>query len=243
MKTEPKSEVFNADCIEIMKTYPDKHFDWAICDVPYGIDLGNMAFLKEMKTAVRQKNGTKINGNRKKKPYTQKDWDKQPPPQAYFDELRRISKEQIIFGADYAKWERMGKGRIKWDKGFSEDVSFNRFEYAYCSSIDYEMTLPLLWAGMCQAKSLSEPMTQQGNKQLNEPRIHPCHKPIMLYDLIFKTFGIRNMKVIDTHLGGGSIRITADKFNCDFTGIEIDKEYFEQADLRFRRFKSQLTIF
>ena len=81
--------------------------------------------------------------------------------------------------------------------------------------IDSEIELPLLWAGMCQAKSLTEPMTQQGNKKLNEKRIHPCHKPIMLYDIIYQTFGFDGMKVIDTHLGGGSNRISADKFGFD----------------------------
>ena len=73
----------------------------------------------------------------------------------------------------------VGTGRIKWDKGVAEGMSFKKYELAYCSMIDYEMESPLLWTGMCQAKSLSEPMTQQGNKKLNEKRIHPCHKPIM----------------------------------------------------------------
>lgn len=111
---------------------------------------------------------------------------------------------------------------------------------AYCSMIDYEMDLPLLWAGMCQAKSLSEPMTQQGNKKLNEKRIHPCHKPIMLYDKLFLEFGFKGMKVIYTHLGGGSIRISADRFGVsEFVGIEIDKEHFDDQELRWSIYKSQ----
>ena len=107
------SIVFNEDCVEGMKRYPYKYFDLAICDIPYGIDVGNMAYLKEMKTTVKQKNGTRLNGNKNKKPYTQKQWDKEPPSQSYFDELQRVSKEQIIFGVEYVDWQGLGAGRIK----------------------------------------------------------------------------------------------------------------------------------
>ncbi len=125
---------------------------------------------------------------------------------------------------------------------------------AYCSMIDYQFELPLLWAGMQQAKSISEPMVQQGNKKLNEKRIHPCHKPIMLYDTIFKTFGAESklfdwgdlagerFRVLDTHVGSGSIRISADKFGYDFTGCEIDKEYFDKEEKRWMDYKSNLRM-
>jgi site-specific DNA-methyltransferase (adenine-specific) len=225
-----------------MGLFPDKYFDWAIVDPPYGIGVGKMAYLKETKTTVKQKNGTRINPNRNKHKHTFKDWDNATPPQAYFDELKRISKNQIIFGADYTDWTGLGKGRIKWNKGFSEGISFKQFENAYCSSIDYEIEIPLLWAGMMQAKSLSEPMVQQGNKKLNEKRIHPCHKPVMLYDAIFKEFGIYKMKVIDTHLGSGSSRITADKFECEFVGAEIDLEYFQDEEKRWFNYKRNLKL-
>jgi len=239
-----KSTVFHEDYRNVLPRYSDGYWDLAICDVPYGIDVANMAFLKEVKTTVKQKNGTRLNGNANKKAYQFKDWDKSPPPQEYFDELKRISKHQIIFGVEYVKWEGLGSGRIKWDKGFAEGVSFKQYEMAYCSMIDYEMELPLLWAGMCQAKSLSEPMTQQGNKKLNEKRIHPCYKPIMLYDKLLLEFGFKGMKIIDTHLGGGSIRISADKFGVsEFVGIEIDKEYFDKQEQRFKEYKAQLRMF
>jgi site-specific DNA-methyltransferase (adenine-specific) len=236
------STVFNAHYSDVMSLFPDKFFDWAVCDIPYGIGVAKMAYLKENKTTVKQKNGTRINPNRNKHKHTLKDWDNATPPQAYFDELRRVSKNQIIFGADYTDWTGLGKGRIKWNKGFSEGVSFNKFEYAYCSCMDYEIEIPLLWAGMMQAKSLSEPMVQQGNKKLNEKRIHPCHKPVMLYDAIFKEFGIYKMKVIDTHLGSGSSRITADKFECEFVGSEIDSEYFQDQENRWFNYKRNLKL-
>ena len=232
----------NAHYKDVMCQFPDKYFDWAVCDIPYGIGVAKMAYLRETNTTVKQKNGTRINPNRKKKKHAFKDWDNSTPPQEYFDELRRISENQIIFGADYTDWIGLGTGRIKWDKGFDEDVSFNRYEYAYCSAIDDEIEIPLLWAGMMQAKSLKEPMTQQGNKKLNEKRIHPCHKPVMLYDAIFLRFGIKNMKVIDTHLGSGSIRITADKFNCEFVGCEIDSEYFSDHEKRWFNYRRNLKL-
>lgn len=236
------SEVYNEDCIEGMKRFADNHFDLALCDIPYGIDVANMAFLKEVKTTVKQKNGTRLNGNTNKKVHTFKDWDKQPPPQEYFDELKRISKHQIVFGVEYVNWQGVGTGRIKWNKGVADGMSFKKYELAYCSIINEEIELPLLWAGMCQAKSLSEPMTQRGDKKLNEKRIHPCHKPIMLYDKLLLDFGFKGLKVIDTHLGSGSSRIAAHKQGFDFVGFEIDKDYFDAANKRFNEYKLQLKL-
>uniref|UniRef100_A0A6M3LCQ3 Putative methyltransferase n=1 Tax=viral metagenome TaxID=1070528 RepID=A0A6M3LCQ3_9ZZZZ len=238
-----ESIVFNEDCQIGMAKFPNKYFDLAVCDIPYGINVGKMPYLTEMNTTVKQKNGTRLSGNKNKKPYKQKEWDEQVPDQKYFDELCRISKDQIIFGIEYTDWKGIGNGRIKWDKGVAEGMSFNRYEVAYCSLINEEIELPLLWAGMCQAKSLSEPMTQQGNKKLNEKRIHPTHKPIMLYDLIYKRFSRKGMKIIDTHLGGGSNRISADKNELDFVAFEIDKDYFDASAKRFENYKSQLKLF
>ena len=231
------STVFLEDCIQTMARYSDGYFDLAVCDIPYGINLGNMAFLKETKTRTKQKNGTILNANKKKKVYTSKDWDLETPTQDYFNELKRVSKHQIIFGVEYVNWEGLGNGRIKWNKGVAEGMSFKPYEMAYCSIIDFEMEINLLWAGMQQAKSITEPMTSQGNKKLNEKRIHPCHKPIMLYDIIYQTFGFDGMKIIDTHLGGGSNRISADKFGFEFVASEIDDEYFEKQEKRFSDYK------
>lgn len=236
------STVYLEDCMSLMARYPDNYFDIAVCDIPYGINVGKMAYLKEVKTTVRQKNGTKLNGNSNKEVYTQKEWDKEPPPQEYFNELKRISKHQIIFGIDYVNWTGVGTCRIKWDKGVAEGMSFNKYKTAYCSLITDTWVLPLLWAGMCQAKSLSEPMTQQGNKKLNEKRIHPCHKPVMLYDTIYLKFGFEGMKVIDTHLGGGSNRISCEKLNFEFVAAEIDEEYFVKQEKRFRSHVSKLRF-
>ena len=234
--------VYNEDCMTGMKRYEDKYFDVAICDIPYGIDVGNMAFLKETKTTVKQKNGTKLNPNRTKEVHEKKDWDKETPSQEYFDELVRISKHQIIFGVEYVDWKGLGSGRIKWIKHENKGLSFKTYELAYCSAIDYTEEFFLLWSGMMQAKSLKEPTTQQANKKFNEKRIHPCHKPVLLYDWIISRFGFEGCKIIDTHVGGGSIRISADKLNCSLVGFEIDKKYFDKQENRYKKYKSQYKI-
>ncbi len=231
------STTYNEHYATTMARFPDKYFQLACCDIPYGIDVGNMAYLKEMNTTVKQRNGTRLSGNNNKKPYASKDWDKATPPQAYFDELCRVSQHQIIFGVEYVNWSGLGPGRIKWDKGVAKGMSFKNYEIAYCSLIDYTYELPLLWAGMQQAKSLSEPMTSQGNKKLNEKRIHPCHKPVMLYDAIFTKFGQPGMRVIDTHMGSQSSRISADRFGYDYVGCDIDPGHFSDGEARWKEYK------
>lgn len=229
------------DCMEGMRNTTDKFYDLAVCDPPYGINVAKLAYTQEDNRPCKQKNGTTLRV--KKLKYEHKDWDKETPAQEYYDELCRVSKHQIIFGIEYMDWIRVGKGRIKWNKMMADGVSFNRYETAYCSIIDYTMEIKLLWAGFCQAKSISEPTTQQGNKRLNEKRIHPCHKPIMLYDIIYSTFIPNGGKVIDTHLGGGSNRIAAEKAgNIDFTGYEIDADYYHAQQKRYQNFISQLVM-
>lgn len=236
------SIALNTDYKLVTPTYPDKYFDWAICDIPYGINIAKKAHYGRRSHSKTKHSKTKNLSVIKRSEYPIKSWDSETLPQEYFEELKRVSINQIIFGADYTDWTGLGKGRIKWDKGVAVGVSFNRYEYAYCSVIDYELTIPLLWTGMLQAKSLKEPMTQQGNKKLNEKRIHPCHKPVMLYNAIYKRFNITGMKVLDTHLGSGSNRITADIFHCHFIGCEIDPEYFKLEEIRWLNYKNQLKM-
>ena len=185
-----------------LKRFTDGYFDLAICDIPYGINVGKMAYLTKTKTTVKQKNGTRLNPNKTQQTYSKKDWDEKPPTQEYFNELKRVSKHQIIFGIEYVNWQGVGAGRIKWNKGVAEGMSFKPYEMAYCSMVDTEVELDLLWNGMRQAKNLKEPMVQQGNKKLNEKRIHPCHKPRLLYKKLIIDYGFEGMKLLDTHVGG-----------------------------------------
>ena len=156
--------------------------------------------------------------------------------------MQRVSKNQIIFGIDYMNWENVGPGRIKWNKGVPDKVSFNQFEVAYCSFIEQEIEVKYLWSGYRQGKSILEPMVQQGNKKLNEKRIHPCQKPVLLYKILLTKFGFQNCKVIDTHVGSGSIRIAFEELGCEFVGFENDFEYFKKQELRWNQYKSQLKL-
>jgi len=237
------SKVYNYDWRKVTKNYPDKYFDWVIDDVPYGINVGKMAFLKETNTLVTQKNGTKSNPNKSKKVYTQKEWDIKPPTQEYFDEMVRISKNQIIFGVEYVDWIGLGNGRIKWNKGVAEGMSFKDYEMAYCSSIEHTQEINLLWAGMMQAESLQNPMSQQGNKKLNEKRLHPCHKPTLLYKRIALDFDLLNKKIFCGHNGSGSDRISFDGYVKEFIACEIEKEYFDIQEKRYAEFKNQSKLF
>lgn len=225
------SIIQNIDCIEGMKQFPDGYFDWCIADIPYGIDVAKMAYTQEVKRGIKQKNGKVLKLN--KGTYSIKDWDKTPPQQEYFDEVKRVSKHQIIFGVEYVDWKGLGKGRIKWDKCVPEGVSFKGYEMAYCSIIEHTEEIKLLWSGMMQAKSIKEPTTQQGNKKLNEKRIHPTQKPKLLYQILYNKFLKQGDKVLDTHLGSGNSRIVAHKMGFDFWAFEIDPEYFEKQEKRF----------
>lgn len=236
MAVSHSTVVFNEDWRITTKAYPDKYFDWVIDDIPYGIDLGNMAFLKETKTLVKQKNGTKLNPRKTSKGYVQKNWDKETPGQEYFDEMKRISKNQIIFGVEYVNWEGLGNGRVKWNKGVAEGMSFKDYEMAYCSSINHTHEINLLWSGMQQAENLQNPMRQQGNKKLNEKRIHPCHKPTLLYKKLAIDFDLKGKKVYCGHNGSGSDRIAFYDYVAEFIASEIDKQYFNLQENRFSNF-------
>jgi site-specific DNA-methyltransferase (adenine-specific) len=236
------SIVYNEHWKITTANYPDKYFDWVIDDVPYGINLGNMAFLKETKNKTKQKNGSFLNANKNKKGYSQKNWDLSTPSQDYFDEMVRISKNQIIFGVEYVDWKGLGTGRIKWNKGIPEGISFKPYEMAYCSSINHVHQINLLWAGMLQAENLKNPMRQQGNKKLNEKRIHPCQKPILLYKKIAIDFNLKNTKVYCGHNGSGSDRISFDDYVKEFVASEIDSEYFQEQELRYSYFKNQNVL-
>jgi len=230
--------------MELMARYPDNYFSIGITDIPYGINIGKMAFIKEIKPRVRQKNGNTLNANknRKTKPC---DWDNKTPSIEYWNEFKRVTKHQIFFGVEYVDWD-LGNGRIKWNKGFGEGMSFKPYEMAYCSFIDYTKEIDYLWAGMMQGKSISEPMIQQGNKTLNEKRTHPTQKPILLWDLILlfcQENKINISSILDTNMGLASLAVSALKFNSDFTGCDTHKPYFDASVERLAQHQSQLKMF
>ncbi len=227
------NKVYYSPCMPVMATYPDNFFDLTVADIPYGLDVTNMGYTRRQTKTVKRTGRASLKINTPG--YKSGAWDLVTPDQQYFDELCRISRHQIIFGIDYVEWEGVGPGRIKWDKCVPDGVSFSRYEMAYCSLIDYELTIPLLWSGMMQAISLSKPTKQNPDKKRNEKRIHPCQKPVLLYDAIFQKFGFPGMKVFDSHLGSGSIRISAEKLNYHFEGCENNIDTFTAQEERFQK--------
>lgn len=225
------SMVHNIDCMLGMREYPDQYFDLAVCDPNYGINVGKMNFVKRGQKTVMQKNGSRLRLPQKR--YHESEFDNEAPGQSYFDELRRVSKHQIVFGINYFNWEGVGQGRIEWDKCVADGVGFTRFEYAYCSLIQEQITIKLLHSGMMQAKSLKTPTRAHGDKSKNEKRIHPCQKPKLLYQWIYGQFAQPGDKIIDTHVGSGSSRIVAEKMGFPFTGFEIDPIFFDAQEVRF----------
>ena len=218
------STVYLMDCIEGMKQYPDKHFDLAVVDPPYGINHSEIA---------GRQSGTKYgNAAAAKKEYTIKDWDKQIPPLEYFVELKRVSKNQIVWGANYMT-EHLppSMGWVFWDKDNGTN-GFSDGELAYTSFDKGLRKIKITWNGMIQY--------DMKNK---EDRIHPTQKPVKLYEWIFANYAKEGDLILDTHLGSQSSRIAANKAGLDFVGFEVDKEYYDQGNKRFKEFVSQMRLF
>ena len=230
------NEAYNIDCMEYMATLPDKAFELAICDPEYGRkEHGG----KRRSGYVRQKNGSKIyvsDGC-----YEKKNWDSKPADTAYFKELFRVSKNQIIWGENYYL-QNFGKGRIVWDK-CNDGSDQSDCEIAYNSLTDRVDIFRFMWRGMFQGKSALEGTVQQGNKALNEKRIHPTQKPVALYEWLLTHYAKPGDKILDTHLGSGSSRIAAYNLGFDFVGCEIDKDYFDAQEKRFAAHTAQTSLF
>jgi site-specific DNA-methyltransferase (adenine-specific) len=208
------SEVYLMDCIAGMKHYPDKFFDLAVVDPPYGIGAGGKSFING--TSKTQKNY-----------YKENDWDTEKPSLEYFTELVRVSKNQIVWGGNYfpCLWELGGRCFIFWDK------TIHGNSYA-----DGE----LAWTSFDQVARYYRKNIAQVN---SEGRIHPTQKPVKLYEWIFQNYAEEGNLILDTHLGSGSSRIAANKAGLDFVGFEIDEDYFNASEERFKKFVLQTRLF
>ena len=224
----PSSEVYLEDCVTALKRYADNHFDLAIVDPPYGIGADkaqNNAALSRIKAEGKSKAG------RGWKLYHETDWDNETPTAEYWDELFRVSKNQIVWGGNYfTEYLPPSMGWILWDKG-QRDFSLADGELAWTS---FNKALRIF--EMSRGKALAKNNEQGG-------RFHPTQKPEMLYDWILKNYAKEGNLILDTHLGSGSSRIAAYKGGFNFVGFEIDKEYYEKQEKRFNDFKSQLRLF
>jgi site-specific DNA-methyltransferase (adenine-specific) len=214
-----ESIVFNEDCMIGMARYPDKYFDLAVVDPPYGIGMDN----QKVRTKPNRPNTYLRRGQDQ---YVGGGWDDSPPTKEYFNALFRISKNQIVWGANYFNdLLPSGMGWIYWDKQMG-DNNFSSGEFAYQSIF-------------IKSSAFSYP-----SMRVNGTRIHPTQKPVQLYSWIYKNYLPEGGRVIDTHLGSGSNRIAADKArNIDFVGFEIDRDYFEAQEKRWKQYKAQLTLF
>lgn len=208
-----KSEVFNIDCIQGMKQYPDNYFELAIVDPPYGIGANKMTL-----------------GNGKKKIFRgNNDWDLEIPSENYWHELFRCSKNQIVWGGNYmTEYLKPTSSWIFWDKGTGEN-DFADGELAWTSLGGALRKVSKTWVG--------------ANAKDGLERIHPTQKPIYLYKWILTKWGKDGDKILDTHLGSGSSRIAAYDLGFEFTGFELDEDYFKASEKRFKQHTDQLTLF
>jgi site-specific DNA-methyltransferase (adenine-specific) len=211
-------DIRNIDCMELMKQYPDKYFDLAICDPPYTdefrvVNSGECAKLGDYKT-------DSLNNN--------------APTDEYFKEVIRVSKNQIIWGVNYYKFY-LGVGRIVWDK--DNTGNYSDCELAYHSFGNVVRKFKWRWNGMLQ-----------GDMKDKQIRIHPTEKPKQLYSWILKKYAKQNDKILDTHFGSGSIALALDevnkieRMNLSLTASEIDKEHFEKAIKRIKEKTAQLGL-
>lgn len=226
-----KQIAINTDCMEYMRTLPDKAFDLAIVDPPYGIgeDGG-----KSRSKFVTQKNGNRLyveDGH-----YEKTGFDIAPPRQVFFNELFRVSKAQIIWGANYFTLPRAGA--IVWDK-CNDGSDQSDGEIAFNSLTSRVDIFRYMWRGMMQGKSISEGTIQQGNKALNEKRIHPTQKPVALYEWLLQKYAKEDWRILDTHLGSGSSRIAAYNLGFEFVGCEIEPTYFQLQEQRVAEHTTQ----
>jgi site-specific DNA-methyltransferase (adenine-specific) len=206
-------KLYNGDCMEVMKTFKDKQFSLAICDPPYEIadnpSRHGGSGAGKFKNRVLNKSAKKF-----------KEWDK-APDKLYFDQLFRVSKNQIIWGGNYFDLPPT-RGIICWDK-IQPWENFSQIEYA--------------WTSFKVPAKLYRYDNRTGNK------IHPTQKPVQLYKWLLQNYAKEGDTILDTHFGSLSIGIACHDLGFDLTACELDKDYYEAGKKRLIQHQSQLTIF
>ena len=201
---EPRSDIYNINCMELMRTLPDKAFEIAICDPPYGLDINSSGRLV------------------KEKGREYKDWDAKAPDKSFFEEVMRVSRNAIFFGANHFidRIPINSKAWIVWDKEQPEGISFAMCELALTTFTDRP------------AKIFRYSTARLNNV---EERIHTTQKPVALYAWILRNYAKPGDTVFDPMSGSGSSRIAAYKLGFDYVGCELDAEYFQKSCERFNR--------
>jgi site-specific DNA-methyltransferase (adenine-specific) len=211
----------NCDCMELMSQFPDGHFDLAIVDPPYGIGIGNQ-------NQSTSRNSKYNNGNRRRLKWVS-NWDNETPDKLYFDELFRVSKAQIIWGGNYfLDYLTSTKCVLIWDK--EQSFSGADFEMAWTS---FDKSSKIFRYARCLMHHYPD----------GEKRIHPTQKPVELYKWILKNFANEGSKILDTHLGSGSIALACHDYKFDLVASEINKEYFDSTMKRVSNHLAQTVLF
>ena len=226
----PTTEVFNMDCMDYLKQCKDKQFDLAIVDPPYGIgEDGSRNKSRGMGAGSIRKKA--LGKSKDYKPFAGNDLS--APEKSYFYELQRVSKNQIIFGANHfiSKIPFDSSCWIVWNKENGNN-DFADCELAWTSFKSAVRMFSYKWHGMLQA--------DMKNK---EERMHPTQKPIALYKWLLQNYAKAGDTILDTHLGSGSSRIAAYEMGFDFTGIELDKDYFDASNKRFTEYVKNQSLF
>lgn len=213
-------KILNINCMDHMRSLPDNFYDLAICDPPYFKGVGKLGFY-----------GSKVSNTgviRQDFEIDHEIWDNNIPSFEYLSELKRVSKNQIIWGINYFDFQGdCGSGRIIWDKK-NDHTDFSHCEIASCSFIDSVKIFRWRWAGMIQEK--------MKNKQV---KIHPTQKPIELYEWLLSQYAKPGDKILDTHLGSGSSAIAAANFGFEFVGCELDSKMAAKARERLDKHLNQ----
>ena len=211
--------ITNEDNMELMARYEDNYFDLAIVDPPYGIDA-------DKKNSAKKLQSKKSAGL--SKDYGNQEWDSAIPSDEYFDELKRVSKRQIVWGANFFNLQG---GMLYWHKQVTMPT-YSQGELAWLSWLNKIDFVDIAWHGMIQH--------DMKNKEV---RIHPTQKPVKLYEWLLINYAKEGDKILDTHLGSGSIAIACHNLGYDLTACELDKDYYDAAIKRIEQHKAQKRLF
>ena len=210
----------NEDCMDLLKRTPDKYFELSIVDTPYGIG----------ESSNDNKSRSKLG---KSKDYGCKKWDDNAPNKEYFKELKRVSKNQIIWGANHFI-ENIPKANsscwVVWNKENGAN-DFADCELAYCSFNTAVRKVDLRWHGMLQH--------DMKNKEI---RIHPTQKPVKLYEWLLMNYAKEGDKIVDTHRGSASLDIACHNLGFDLVTCELDTDYFNDGNKRLKQHQNQQVI-
>lgn len=208
---------YNMDCMDGMAQFPDKYFELAIVDPPYG---GNDAIGIKDNDCMRNQSAQRTD---------YKCFNNAEPSSEYWEELFRVSQNQIAWGCNFYKNVKLAGGRLVWDK---KGTAFGRAEEAYLSMTKSVNIFEYTWNGMLQQ-----------NMKDKECRIHPTQKPVALYQWLLQNYAKTGDKILDTHVGSASSLIACYNLGFDYVGFEIDKDYYEAATKRLNAVKEQGKLF